>query len=122
LGFKDKLRRLQRAAQGQLEYIELEDGTRYWYDPAEVGVEVFMHTTNSLQADYKGEKRPEAPEILKAISQARERRRALETVFEEPFIAFDLPVLIERGELVPRSMVAGKEYGEPLDVCCVDSA
>jgi hypothetical protein len=118
VGFKDKLQRLQRAAQGHLESIELEDGTRYWYDPAAVRTEVFRHATKSLQADYKGEKRPEAPQILKAISQAKDRRTALETVFEEPwkaFIAFELPVLIERGELVPRSMVDGKQYGEPLE-------
>jgi hypothetical protein len=118
VGIRDKLRRLQRAAQGHLEYIELEDGTRYWYEPQEVGIELFKHTTNSLKADYKGEKRPEAPQILKAISQAKDRRTALEAVFEEPwkaFIAFDLSVLIERGELVPRSMVAGKQYGEPLE-------
>jgi hypothetical protein len=112
------MKRLQRVAQGYLEHIELEDGTRYWYDPTEVGIELFKHTTTSLKADYKGEKRPEAPEILKAISQAGDRRAALETVFEDPwkvFIAFDLSALIERGELVPRSLVAGREYGESLE-------
>jgi hypothetical protein len=118
VGIRDRLRRLQRAAQVQLEYIELEDGTRYWYDPAEVGTEVFMHGVDSLQADFAGEPRPGPPEIMVAIARARDRRTALEAVFEEPwkaFIAFDLCVLIERGELVPRSMVAGKEYGEPLE-------
>ena len=53
MGIRDRLRRLQRAAQGQLEYIELEDGGRYWYDPKEAGTEIFMHGVNSLQADFE---------------------------------------------------------------------
>ena len=118
MGIRDRLRRLQRAAQVQLEYIELEDGTRYWYDPAEVGTEVFMHGVDSLQADFAGEPRPDPPEILQAITRAKDRRGAVERLYPQgtlALMAYDPEALAKRGEFVPRSFVVGKEYGELLE-------
>ncbi|MDP8952529.1 MAG: hypothetical protein M3N18_09865 [Actinomycetota bacterium] len=112
MGLKSKLARLQKAVQGNLSCIELADGGRYWYEPAAAWAEVFGHTSGCLLADYRGEPRPEPPEIVQAVARARDRRAAVGKLHASgtaPFLAFDPEALIERGELVPRSFLAGKE-------------
>jgi hypothetical protein len=118
VGIRDRLRRLQKAAQGHLECLELEDGGRYWYNPAEVGTEVFMHGVNSLHADFEGKPRPDPPEILQAIARARDRCQAVERLYPRgsyTLMAYNVEALIDQGEFVPRSFVVGREYGEPLE-------
>ena len=112
---KDKLRRLERAARGQLESFELEDGSRFYYDP-EQG-EVFLHSMECLHAQGEGATTfPEPPPVVKAIARAKDRRAAFERVYSGDFsvLPYDRDALIERGELVPVSMVVGRELGEAL--------
>jgi hypothetical protein len=54
---------------------------------------------------------------LKAITRARDRRGALYQLYGGTFgiFPYDEDALIERGELVPRSVVVGRELGEPVE-------
>ncbi len=116
MGFRDKLRRFEQAARDHLDSFELEDGSRYYYDP--VSPERFLHTMNCLGAQGDGQTTfPQPPETVRAITRARDRAAALEKVYGSgSFVIFpyDTETLVERGELVPRSMVVGRELGERL--------
>jgi len=114
-----RLQRLEKAAQGKLGYFVLREGGRYWFDPVSIHVELFTHSMNSIRADYGGEPRADPPEIMGALARAKDRKAALEGLYPEggsmPLSAYDLRALVERGELVPRSFVAGREVGERLE-------
>ena len=70
-----------------------------------------MFLADSLQADHAREPRLEPPEVLRAVADARDRRTALERVMGGyPHLPLDQEALVERGQLVPRSLVAGGEY------------
>ena len=116
MGPRRRLRRLEKAMQGKLGNFELREGSRYWFDPSKTYMELFLHASNSLRADYKGEPRPDPPEILRALAGAKDRKAALERFYPARgsmlSYAYDLEALFERGELVPRSFVAGGEVGE----------
>jgi hypothetical protein len=61
---------------------------------------------------------PEPPETIKAIARARDRGAALNQLYPSGSFAvfpYDVEALVERGELVPRSMVVGRELGEVLE-------
>jgi hypothetical protein len=93
----------------------LEDGSRYYYNPT--SAEIFLHGYACALAQGGAEPFPDPPETLKALTRAKDRRAALEQVC--PRGAFSLfpyeeEALIERGELVPRSLVAGYELGERI--------
>ena len=116
MGSLNKLRRLENAMRGKLESFELEDGSRHYYDNS--SAERFLHSMACLRAQGRGETTyPEPPESLRAILRAKDRRAALEQVYRGAFDIFpyDTEALLERGELVPRSMVVGRELGEPLE-------
>ena len=117
MGLRDKLRRLERDASGELASFVLEDGSRHYFDPA--SGECFLHSMDCLhaQGSEAGEPFPEPPETVKAIARARDRRAALNQLYPNGsfgIFPYEVEALIERGELVPRSLVAGRELGEPL--------
>ena len=115
MGFRDKLRRLESAARDNLGSFELEEGRRFYYDPQ--SPEMFLHICDCLRNHEKPE-RPEPPELMKAIARAKDRRSAYEQATAGAGIFAEFPyeteVLIERGEIVPVSLVVGRELGEPL--------
>jgi hypothetical protein len=117
VGFRDKLRRFEQAARDHLASFELEDGSRYYYDP--VSPERFLHTMDCLGAQGDGQTTfPQPPETVRALLRVRDRAAALEQVYQSgSFVIFpyEHEALVERGELVPRSMVAGRELGEELE-------
>jgi len=102
--------------QGKLGSFELQEGGRYWFDSCSAHIELFGHAMNLLIADYKGEPRPDPPEILRALTRAKDRKAALEGLYPSRgsmlFSVYDMEALVERGELVPRPFVAGGEIGE----------
>ena len=105
------MRRLQAAVRGTLDYIELADGSRHWYDRAEAAKELYLYSCDCARAGRVAD-RPEPPEIVRAVAGARNRRAALERVAPDSplsFFAFERGPLVERGELVPRSFVAGRD-------------
>jgi hypothetical protein len=113
VGLRDKLRRLERGAQGSLKSFVLEDGSRHYFDPA--SGECFLHSMDCLRAQGDCEPFPEPPETVKAIARARDRRAALNELYPNGSFGvfpYEVEALIERGELVPRSLVAGRELGD----------
>jgi hypothetical protein len=116
MGLKGWLKRLERGAREDLASFALEDGTRHYYDP-ESG-DCFLHSMDCLRAQGDGVPFPEPPETLKAIARAKDRRAALEQLYPGGsfgLFPYEPEALVERGELVPRSLVAGRELGEPLE-------
>ena len=117
MSLRGKLRRLEKVARGKLASFELADGSRYLFEPGEVGPEIFVHGGCCLTADYKGEARPDPPEILQAVAKAKDPRAALEQLYTRgatPFTAYDIEALAERGEFVHRSFLAGHTYEESI--------
>ena len=113
MALRDRLRRLEKTMQGKLAHFELEDGQRFYFDPQEAFKATFLYFSDSMRADWKREARPEPPALLKAVADAKDRVEALEIVMGgSSFLALDREALVERGEFVPRSLVAGREYGD----------
>jgi hypothetical protein len=113
MGLRGWLKRLERGAREDLASFALEDGGRHYYDPQ--SGECFLQSMDCLRAQGNCEPFPEPPETLKAIARAKDRRAALEQLY--PNGSFDIfpyepEALVERGELVPRSLVAGRELGD----------
>jgi hypothetical protein len=115
--FRGWLKRLERAANEGLESFVLEDGSRFYYDPT--SAECFLHSMDCLRAQGEGETTfPEPPETVKAIARARDKGAALHQLYPPRSFGvfpYDVEALLERGELVPRSMVVDCELGEPLE-------
>ena len=117
MALRDKLRRLERLARGKLDSFELADGRRYYFDPQEAFSHAFLFFSDSMRADHSGEPRPDPPPILEGISNARDRGAALSLALGgfSHLLPVDEGALVERGELVNRSLVVGRELGEPLE-------
>jgi hypothetical protein len=113
-----RLARLQKAARGKLDSFEIEGGSRYHFDSSQAHITLFDYWSESLRAVADGEERPEPPEILKAVAAASDRRRALEATYPQgitPWCPLDVEALVQRGELVPRPLVAGRHADEPIE-------
>jgi hypothetical protein len=111
VGIRDKLKRLERAARGELEYIELSTGERFWYEPMQAGISRFLWSVECAKANRVAE-RPDPPPIIEALVKARDRRAAFNKVYSEGgfgIMPVDPDALIERGELVHVSMIAGRD-------------
>ncbi len=112
MGLKGKLDKLQKAMRGNMGSFELVDGRQHYFDPQESFRHVFQFFGDSMTADHRREPRPDPPEILKAISNARDRSDALSGAISgySHLLPVDRDALIQHGEFVPRSLVAGVEY------------
>ena len=108
---RGKLRRLEQAARGHLKSFELVDGSRFYYDPQ--SPETFLHFCEYLRTHDQPE-RPEPPEVVKALTQAKDRASALDEVggWGWDIFPYDKQALVERGEIVPISLVVGRELEE----------
>ena len=109
------LNALKRDARENLDGFILEDGSRFYFDPT--GPEVFLHSLACLAAQGEGKTTfPEPPPVVKAIARAKDRAAAFANVYDAGFLVmpYNTEALLERGEFVPCSMVAGRELGEPL--------
>ena len=117
MALRSWVKRLERIASKELQSFVLEDGLRYYYNP--ISGECFLHSMDCLRAQGAGEITfPEPPETIKAITRARDRRGALNQLYPGGSFGvfpYEVEPLVERGELVPRSMVVGRELGEVLE-------
>ena len=68
-----KLGKLQKAMRGSMESFELQDGRRYYFDPEEALTTTFRFLADSMSADCKREPRPDPPELLRAVADAKDR-------------------------------------------------
>lgn len=111
MSLRGKLDRLEKTMWGQLAHFELAGGRRYYFDPQEAHKVTFLYLSDSLDADYKREPRPEPPDLLKAVADAKDRGEALNLVVGGySHLPIERGALVERGKLKPRSLVAGREY------------
>ncbi len=113
MALRDRLRNLKREMRSSLDSFVLEDGTRFYFDP--VSAEMFLHAMDCLRAQGEGKPFPEPPEVIKALTRARNREAAYHQVrggASFGLFPYDAEALIERGELAPRSLVYGHELGE----------
>ncbi len=113
-----RLQRLIAALKGSsLDYIEQADGSRYYFNPE--SPELFLFGLNSVKRHYHGEPLDDPPELLRAIANAKDRREALRRVFGDVTVStlpYELEPLVDRGELVERSLVAGHPLAQgPLE-------
>src|SRR5829696_6123587 len=112
MAIRDRLRRLEKAMEGNLPSIELGDGTTYHYNRGELWLELLKYRFSSVRADYHGEVRPEPPEIFLMLARAQDQRAAVTRLWPDwevrpRLCAFDLRALVERGELVPVAFAPG---------------
>jgi hypothetical protein len=117
MGLRARARRLQLALRGNMDHIELVDGSRHWFDPEDASKVLFRYFTDTLGAVYHETPRPEPPEILKAVASAADRERAFRRAYSQapaPWCPLDVEALVERGELVPRPLVAGRTEDGPI--------
>ncbi len=113
-GRRSEIRRLkQRLLGDDVVSIKQEGGAVAHFDAREVFVDTFKYFSDSLMADADREPRPEPPEVLRAVAGAEDRRAAYEKVMGgATHLPVEVEALLERGEFVPRSMVAGYETYE----------
>src|SRR5215211_1277388 len=83
MAIRDRLRRLEKAMEGNLSSIELADGTTYRYNGDELWLELLKYKFSSMRADYQGVVRPEPPEIFVMLARARDRRAAVTRVWPD---------------------------------------
>jgi hypothetical protein len=102
MGLKGWMRRIERAAQGEVESFELLDGSRYYYDAMEVYKAVFLHGIDCLTAESV-EDWPEPPEVYLRLCEARDLETVLERLTSAPIVEFpyDPEILISERYLVP---------------------
>ena len=113
MGPRDSLRRLKRELRGNLDFFVLEDGSRFYHDPS--SLTLIGHIFDCLHAQGEGVPFPDPPEVVKAVSRARDRRAALHQVVGSGtfgLFPYEVAALVERGEIVPRSLVEGRELGD----------
>jgi hypothetical protein len=113
MGLRDQLRRLRHEMRGNMDSFLLEDGSRYYFDP--MGTELIEHIFDCCHCQAEGVPFPEPPELIRAVAQARDRRGALHQVAGGGALGlfpYLVEPLIERGEIVPRSLVEGRELGD----------
>jgi hypothetical protein len=65
------IKRLERAARGGDHSFELKDGTRYYYDYAEVGLELYIYACDAAPD-------AEEPLFIQKVRQAKDPAKALE--------------------------------------------
>jgi len=107
MGLKGIIKRLELAARGDMQSFVLTDGSKHYYSPS--SPERFLFACDCMRASYSGEPYPPSPPTILALCKARNRAAAVEQVLGGSFFRtfpYDPEALIERGELVERSMVA----------------
>jgi len=80
---RDRLRRLQEAARGGMDWLELSDGSRYYFEPMEAHKALFLEKTDGFRAfavpdlsegatetEPEPPHEPHVPEIRAALAKA----------------------------------------------------
>jgi hypothetical protein len=111
MGFRQKLERLRKSAEGELESFELLDGSRYFFDP--LSPELFLHFCNCAAAG-SAHNWPEPPEQVRKLCEAKNPKAALEQIYPEGpgsfySLVYDPEVLIGERRLEPRGLVAERD-------------
>jgi hypothetical protein len=108
MGLKDRARRLEQEARGELKSFELLDGSRYYFVP---GGELYLFCFACLEAGNPPSW-PAPPELLLRVMEARDPAAALQQVWSkalDDIFPFDPEVIVNERRLEPRSLVVGRD-------------
>jgi hypothetical protein len=100
------VKRLERASREDFASFELLDGSRYYFDPA--SAELFLHWYECIRSG-SAHHWPQAPEVLRKLTEAKDVERATELVRGEgswDFLVYDIEVLVAERTLEPRGLVS----------------
>ena len=100
------VKKIEQAARGNLASFELQDGSRYFYDPT--SSVLFMHWYECCGKDT-AHHWPPPPEIIRKLCEAKDPERALEQVMSTAGfggMVYDPEVLIAERRLVPRGLIS----------------
>jgi hypothetical protein len=112
---RNELARLKRRVGGAALSIPQQDGTTYSVGRDEAFGVMFDYWAECAEAAYRREPRPGPPPVLLAVAGAEDREQALERLMSGyGFLPVEVEPLVEEGEFVPRSLVAGKTYEESI--------
>jgi hypothetical protein len=109
MGLRSWMKRMERAAKGNMASFELLDGSRYYFDP--LSWDLFMHWCECIRAG-SAHNWPQAPEVLRKVCEAKDVERALEEVLGEGTwgtFVYDPEVLINERRLEPRGLVTSRD-------------
>lgn len=121
MNLRARLRGLQKQARGRLAWLDLPDGSSFFYDPERTAIALFSYAAQGLRAVRAGEPLPPVPEVLAVIASlpTREaREKAFEAVYagsSKPFVSFDLERFLASGEIVPHPGLKRKPDEPPPD-------
>jgi hypothetical protein len=99
------MRRVERAARGEIESFELRDGSRYYFDPT--SWDLFMYWIECGTAG-NASNWPEPPEVVRKLTEAKDVAQAIEMVRGGGWnsLVYDEEALITERRLKPRPLVA----------------
>ena len=52
MALRDRLRRLQKAARGEMDWLDLRDGSRFYFEPMEARKELFLEMLRALHTEF----------------------------------------------------------------------
>ena len=110
MGLRDKLRRLRKAVEGELESFELLEGSRFLYDPVETARELFLHGYDC----HLGRTSSETPEIYRRVSEAKDPAAVLERLVPSDKAAWFIALPYERNALINERRLVLIEH-EPVE-------
>jgi hypothetical protein len=121
MALKRRLQRLQKTARGRLAWLDLPDGSSFYFNRERTGLALFLYAAQTLQALRAGEPPPEPPEVLRAVAALptrEDREKAFWQVYgpgSKPFVSFDLERFYDEGVLVPHPGLKRKQPEESGD-------
>jgi hypothetical protein len=117
MGLREKLRRLEAAAHGEIESFELRDGSRFYYDYLQTAKQMFLHSLKCLSADSL-EEWPAPLQIHAKILEAKDPGAVLASL-DPPggpqfaSLPYDRETLISERCLVPLYTGPVEDLSEP---------
>ncbi len=107
MGLRGWLKRLERGSREDLASFALEDGSRYYYDPA--SPELFLHWYACLTAGDP-DRWPEPPDVVRKLTEAKDPAAAGEQLISTVgrFFPYDPETLVRERRLEPVPLMAGR--------------
>jgi hypothetical protein len=102
------IKRIEKAAKGNLESFELLDGSRYYFDP--LSWELFLHWCDCLRAG-SAHNWPEPPAVVRKLTEAKDVERAIEKVRGDgrSCLVYDEEILNSERRLQARGLVTSRD-------------
>ena len=95
MALRDRLRRLQKAARGEMDWLDLQDGSRVYFEPMEAHKELFLGMIDALHTEFEvpdlsdGSSEPEQAPSQDASPHVSELRAALAKATPESRARFE---------------------------------